>query len=88
MRLKLQNPLAFFDLETTGVDVAKDRIVEISIVKVNPDNSRDTYTKRVNPTVPIPPQSSAIWSPYFASLVSQRKPLRPNRRRTRTSCWE
>ena len=53
-------PLAFFDLETTGVSVATDRIVEISIVKVFPDGSRETLTKRVNPTIPILPEATAV----------------------------
>lgn len=60
MQLKLTRPIAFFDLETTGVNVASDRIVEISILKVNPDGLKDIKTKRINPTIPIPPQSSAI----------------------------
>lgn len=60
MQLNLTRPIAFFDLETTGVNVASDRIVEISILKVNPDGSKDIKTKKINPTIPIPPQSSAI----------------------------
>lgn len=62
--LKLNRPLAFFDLETTGVNVAKDRIVEISILKAFPDGSTKLYTKRVNPGMPIPPDSSAIHGIY------------------------
>ncbi|MBI2269705.1 MAG: 3'-5' exonuclease [Bacteroidetes bacterium] len=60
MQLNLTRPIAFFDLETTGVNVASDRIVEISILKINPDGSKDIKTKKINPTIPIPPQSSAI----------------------------
>jgi len=60
MQLNLTRPLAFFDLETTGTDVAKDRIVEICIIKMNPDGSRVTYLERLNPTIPIPPSSTAI----------------------------
>ena len=60
MNLKLHKPLCVFDLETTGVQVAKDRIVEISILKVNPDASRESKTWLVNPEMPIPPDSSAI----------------------------
>ena len=60
MNLKLHKPLCVFDLETTGVQVAKDRIVEISILKVNPDGSRESKTWLVNPGMPIPPETSAI----------------------------
>lgn len=60
MNLNLKRPLAFFDLETTGTDVATDRIVEICIIKMNPDGSRETYLERLNPTIPIPSSSTAI----------------------------
>jgi DNA polymerase-3 subunit epsilon len=60
MNLKLHKPLCVFDLETTGIQVAKDRIVEISILKVNPDSSRESKTWLVNPEMPIPPETSAI----------------------------
>ena len=58
--MKLERPLAFFDLETTGVSVASDRIVEISIVKVHTDRHREILTKRVNPTIPIAPEATAV----------------------------
>ena len=70
MKLNLERPLAFFDLETTGTNVATDRIVEISIIKVNPDQSKDKYTKRINPTVPIPPSSSAIHGIYDKDVAT------------------
>jgi DNA polymerase-3 subunit epsilon len=60
MNLKLGKPIAFFDLETTGVDVATDRIVEISIVKIMPNGDKEIKTKRINPTIPIPVESSAV----------------------------
>ncbi len=60
MQLKLERPIAFFDLETTGTNIVSDRIVEIAIVKVMPDQSRITYCKRVNPEMMIPEASSAI----------------------------
>lgn len=60
MELKLNRPICFFDLETTGTDVVKDRIVEIAILKVFPNGNKESKTWLVNPTVPIPPQSSAI----------------------------
>lgn len=58
MQLNLTRPLAFIDLETTGVNVASDRIVEICIRKVNPDHSEDVFNGRVNPEMPIPAESS------------------------------
>ena len=64
MKLNLKNPLAFFDLETTGVNTVSDRIVEISIVKILTNGEKDIYTKRVNPTIPIPKQSSDIHGIY------------------------
>ncbi|MFD0864159.1 exonuclease domain-containing protein [Sungkyunkwania multivorans] len=60
MELKLTRPICFFDLETTGIDVAKDRIVEISILKIYPNGNKESKTWLVNPEMPIPPQSSAI----------------------------
>ena len=60
MRLNLKNPIIFLDLETTGVDPAKDRIVEISLVKVFPDGEREVKTRRINPGIPIPPSATAI----------------------------
>jgi len=60
MELNLKKPLAFFDLETTGINVASDRIVEISIVKVSPDASEEWYTKRVNPEMPINPSATEV----------------------------
>ena len=60
MELNLTKPIVFFDLETTGVDVANDRIVEISLHKVMPDGKEETKTMRINPEMPIPPQSTEI----------------------------
>jgi DNA polymerase-3 subunit epsilon len=60
MELKLSKPICFFDLETTGTNVATDRIVEISILKVFPNGNREGFTKRVNPEMPIPAVVSAI----------------------------
>ncbi|MBP2691276.1 MAG: 3'-5' exonuclease [Muribaculaceae bacterium] len=60
MKLKLRRPLVFFDLETTGVNILKDRIVEISIVKLMPDGSEMVKTRRVNPEMPIPAEATAV----------------------------
>lgn len=64
MNLKLHKPLCIFDLETTGTNVAKDRIVEISILKVNPDASRESKTWLVNPEMPIPEEVSMVHHIY------------------------
>lgn len=64
MSLKLKNPLSFFDLETTGINVVKDRIVEISIVKLMVNGEIIKKTLRVNPTIPIPLESSLIHGIY------------------------
>lgn len=60
MKLNLTKPIIFFDLETTGTDVLRDRIVEISLIKVFPDGRDEQRTLRVNPERPIPPESTAI----------------------------
>ena len=64
MNLKLKNPIAFFDLETTGIDVTNDRIVEIAIIKVHPNGKEEEKTLRINPTIPIPKESSKIHKIY------------------------
>ena len=60
MSLKLEKPIVFFDLETTGVQVATDRIVEIAILKVFPNGNKESKTWLVNPTIPIPAETTAI----------------------------
>ena len=60
MELVLRRPICFFDLETTGTNVAQDRIVEISILKVFPNGNKESHTWKVNPGVPIPKQASDI----------------------------
>lgn len=60
MQLNLKNPLVFFDLETTGINIVKDRIVEISFVKVYLNGKEESKTRRINPEMPIPPESTAI----------------------------
>lgn len=62
--LNLKRPIAFFDLETTGVDPVRDRIVEIAVVKVLADGNRDKFVKRINPEMHIPESSSAIHGIY------------------------
>lgn len=60
MELNLKNPLIFFDLETTGIDIVHDRIVEISFLKVSPNGNKDGKTRRINPEMPIPPEATSV----------------------------
>jgi len=60
MELKLHKPICFFDLETTGIQVSKDRIVEISILKVFPNGNKESKTWLVNPEMKIPAETTAI----------------------------
>jgi len=58
--LKLERPLVGFDLETTGVNVDRDRIVQIALVRIEPGGARRTFETLVNPECPIPPEASAV----------------------------
>ena len=60
MQLNLNKPICFFDLETTGINISKDRVVEISILKVFPDGKEENKTWRVNPEMKIPAEVTAI----------------------------
>ncbi|HOH24324.1 MAG: 3'-5' exonuclease [Bacteroidales bacterium] len=60
MKLNLKNPIVFFDLETTGINPATDRIVEISYLKIHPNGKEESRTYRVNPGIPIPKEASEI----------------------------
>lgn len=60
MQLNLANPLVFFDLETTGINISRDRIIEVSILKVSPNGKEESRTWRVNPEMPIPKESTEI----------------------------
>ena len=60
MKLNLRNPLVFFDLETTGINIVSDRIVEISYLKVYPNGDEESKTRRINPEMPIPPQATEV----------------------------
>ena len=76
MKLNLKNPLVFLDLETTGINVVTDRIVEIALLKVYPDGREEEKLLRINPGMPIE------WSPimdkvplkeYFVNYFASRK---------------
>ncbi len=80
MKLNLQRPIVFFDLETTGTDIARDRIVEICLLKVLPDGSEDNKVMRINPGCHIPEAASAVHGiydadvrdcPHFADVAAQ-----------------
>lgn len=64
MKLNLKNPIVFFDLETTGVNINTDRIVEICYLKVYPNGNEESKTMRINPDMHIPEQSSAVHGIY------------------------
>ncbi|MBS1781808.1 MAG: 3'-5' exonuclease [Bacteroidetes bacterium] len=66
--LALTKPIIFFDLETTGTDHSRDRIVELALVKLKTDGTRESFVKRINPTIPIPAESSAIHGIYDADI--------------------
>lgn len=69
--LKLRKPLAVIDLETTGVNVARDRIVELCVAKANIDGSVDVKTKRINPGIPIPLETSLIHGIYDEDIKDE-----------------
>ncbi|MBF0276121.1 MAG: 3'-5' exonuclease [Nitrospinae bacterium] len=72
--MKLIRPIIFFDLETTGVNVHQDRIVEIATVKIDVDGSRQTHSRRVNPTIPIPKEASDVHG-ITDEMVKEEKPF-------------
>lgn len=69
MELKLKRPLIFMDLETTGVDASKDRIVEISLVKVETNGDQQIKTRRLNPQMPIPAEASVVHGIFDADVA-------------------
>lgn len=82
VKLNLKKPMVFFDLETTGVDTSRDRIVEISLVKVMPDGSREVKTRRLNPEMHIPEVASAIHHIYDEDVKDE-----PTFREIAKSLW-
>jgi DNA polymerase-3 subunit epsilon len=60
MEISIKNPLVFIDLETTGIDVVNDRIVELAALKILPNGKQELKTRRVNPTIPIPAEATAV----------------------------
>ena len=70
MKLNLRNPIVFFDLETTGTSILHDRIVEISMLKIDTSNEQEIKTLRINPGVPIPLESSLIHGIYDDEIAN------------------
>ncbi len=64
MKLQLKNPICFFDIESTGTNVTHDRIIEIAVIKVMPNGETLKKYNRINPTIPIPPESSVFHGIY------------------------
>lgn len=60
MELKLRRPIAFLDIETTGINVSTDRIVELSVLRISPSGKEEWMNSRINPEIPIPQKSTAI----------------------------
>ncbi|TBN04868.1 3'-5' exonuclease [Hyunsoonleella flava] len=71
MQLNLTKPICFFDLETTGINITSDRIVEISILKVHPNGKEERKTWRVNPEMPIPKEVSEIHGIYDEDVADK-----------------
>lgn len=69
MQIKLHKPLIFLDIEATGLSIGSDRIVEISLLKLNPDNSTQAMTERINPEIPIPETVSKIHGIYEKDIL-------------------
>ena len=69
MELNLTRPLLFFDIESTGTNPYRDRIVEIAVIKVMPDGTREDVVRRINPTIPIPEGASAVHGIYDADVA-------------------
>lgn len=73
MNIKLTRPIVFFDLETTGLNIGHDHIVEISLIKIFPDEHRESFTQRVNPGIHIPEEATAVHGISDADVAD--KPL-------------
>lgn len=73
MDFSLTKPLAFFDLETTGLNISKDKIIEIAILKINPDQSEERYVKRIKPVVPISEESKEIHGIQDEDLANEKE---------------
>lgn len=73
MKLELTKPLAVFDIEATGIQIGKDRMVELAIIKLSPNGAKETYLKRINPEMPIPLEISEIHGIYDVDVLNAPK---------------
>lgn len=73
MELNLKRPLVVFDLETTGISISTDRIVEIALIKIHPDGKEESRVMKINPGMPIPPESTAIHGISDADVANSPK---------------
>lgn len=71
MNISLKKSLAIFDIEATGLSITNDRIIEIAIVKINPNGARTEFLKRVNPEIPIPKEASEIHGIYDKDIKDE-----------------
>lgn len=71
MQLQLKRPLVVFDIESTGINISKDRIVELSTIKVYPDGKEELRTQRFNPGCPIPAETSKIHGIYDQDVADK-----------------
>lgn len=71
MKLQLNKPLVVFDLETTGINTSRDRIVELCMIRIQPDGKRQDLYMRFNPEIPIPPEVSAIHGITDADVANE-----------------
>ncbi|MDR0363401.1 MAG: 3'-5' exonuclease [Bacteroidales bacterium] len=71
MKLNLKKPLCFLDLETTGINIGRDKIIEICLVKISPDGSEEILEQRINPEIPIPLNVSEIHGIFDADVKDQ-----------------
>lgn len=71
MQLNLKNPVVFLDLETTGINIVTDRIVEIALLKIHLDGSEEEKLLRINPEVPIPEETSRIHGIYDEDVKNE-----------------
>ncbi len=71
MRIQLQKPLAIFDLETTGINITQDKIIEIAILKIHPDGNQETYLSRVNPGIKMTAENMAIHGISNEELINE-----------------
>ncbi len=70
-KLNLKKPLVVFDLETTGINISQDHIVDIALIKVFPDGSTEEKCRRINPTIPIPHETSLIHGIYDEDVENE-----------------